>query len=321
MNAYDAVNPGDGFERWHDATCRNYSYTQAQPPSEPGFSARVAVHPFGKLAISRNASRVGGAGQLRVTRGQADVRRDQRDDFFLWVVGDGRISLNQAGRECELGAGDLMLMDQARPFTLAFSQTAAYTIVIVSRELMRSRVAGVDGMVARRIDGRSALARLGVALAEECVALSAAGQPAIDGRIDTAALDIWASTIDTALACPGARLEWRKRRLTEIKAFMLRRLDEPGLDVAAIAGETHVSSRTLLRLFASEGTTPMRWLWAERLSASRLALEQGRFQRVTDAALAFGFKDMSHFSRAFKAAYGRSPRQILEARNPAHGSE
>ncbi|NYT67351.1 helix-turn-helix domain-containing protein [Pusillimonas noertemannii] len=317
MNAYDTVNPGDGFERWHHATCRNYSHTEAQSLSEPGFSASVAVHRFGRLAISRNSSLVPGAGQWRVTRGPSDIRRDHRDDFFLWIGRGGTVALEQQGRAVTLQAGDLMLMDQARPFTLTFGQTSAYTIVIVSRELMQSHLAGAQDMVSRCIDGRSPLARLGASLAEECMALSASADPAWPHeRIDTAALDIWSSAIGSALARPEPRAERRGQRLAQVKAFLSSRLDDADLDVASIARETYMSDRTLLRLFAAEGTTPMRWLWAERLRASRQALEHGRFLRVTDAAVAFGFKDLSHYSRVFKAAYGQSPQQVLKSRAP-----
>ncbi|WP_017524173.1 helix-turn-helix domain-containing protein [Pusillimonas noertemannii] len=316
MNAYDTVNPSDGFERWHHATCRNYSHTEAQSISEPGFSASVAVHRFGRLAISRNSSLVPGAGQWRVTRGPSDIRRDHRDDFFLWIGRGGTVVLEQQGRAVALQAGDLMLMDQARPFSLTFGQTSAYTIVIVPRELMQSHLAGAQDMVARGIDGRSPLARLGSSLADECMALSASDDTWPQAPIDTAALDIWSSAIGSALTWPDTRAERRGQRLAQVKTFMTNRLDDADLDVASIARETYMSSRTLLRLFAAEGTTPMRWLWAERLSASRHALEQGRFLRVTDAAVAFGFKDLSHYSRVFKAAYGHSPQQVLKSRVP-----
>jgi AraC-like DNA-binding protein len=40
-------------------------------------------------------------------------------------------------------------------------------------------------------------------------------------------------------------------------------------------------------------------------------LTEGRAKNVTDAALDFGFSDLSHFSRAFKAMFGKSPNALL----------
>jgi AraC-like DNA-binding protein len=78
-----------------------------------------------------------------------------------------------------------------------------------------------------------------------------------------------------------------------------------------IAAAQHVAPRTLNRLFAREGTTPIRWLWQQRLAGAYQALAERRFKHVTDVALSFGFSDVSHFSRAFKAAFGRSPHQVM----------
>ncbi|WLA44166.1 AraC family transcriptional regulator [Bradyrhizobium elkanii] len=55
----------------------------------------------------------------------------------------------------------------------------------------------------------------------------------------------------------------------------------------------------------------MRWLWQQRLAGAYQALAERRFSHVTDVALSFGFSDVSHFSRAFKAAFGRSPHQVM----------
>lgn len=48
--------------------------------------------------------------------------------------------------------------------------------------------------------------------------------------------------------------------------------------------------------------------------ASHQALEHHRFERVTDVAFAFGFRNLSHFSRSFKAMHGVSPQQLLRRR-------
>ncbi len=51
----------------------------------------------------------------------------------------------------------------------------------------------------------------------------------------------------------------------------------------------------------------MRWLWQQRLEASRRALIEGRARNVTEAAYGAGFADLSHFSRCFKQAFGMLP--------------
>ncbi|RMO89197.1 Helix-turn-helix, AraC type [Pseudomonas syringae pv. maculicola] len=38
---------------------------------------------------------------------------------------------------------------------------------------------------------------------------------------------------------------------------------------------------------------------------------KGRARQVSDVALSMGFTNLSHFSRAFKNAYGVSPQQLL----------
>ena len=96
-----------------------------------------------------------------------------------------------------------------------------------------------------------------------------------------------------------------------MKQFLLRNLDQTDLTVQSISAAVHVSPRTLNRLFAAEGTTVIRWLWQQRLSASHAVLIKGQIKQVSQVALSFCFTNLSHFSRAFKQAYGLSPQQLL----------
>jgi transcriptional regulator GlxA family with amidase domain len=95
-------------------------------------------------------------------------------------------------------------------------------------------------------------------------------------------------------------------------------LGDTDLDLARIACSQSMAPRTLNRLFAAEGTTPIRWLWRQRLAASYKALAEGHVRQVIDAAFSFGFSDPSHFSRAFKAEFGQPPHAIACARRNWH---
>jgi transcriptional regulator GlxA family with amidase domain len=71
----------------------------------------------------------------------------------------------------------------------------------------------------------------------------------------------------------------------------LAHLHDPELDLVTIARRKNMAARTLNRLFAQEGTTPIRWLWGQRLAAAYQALADKRLGRVTDAAFNFGFSE------------------------------
>jgi AraC-like DNA-binding protein len=64
-------------------------------------------------------------------------------------------------------------------------------------------------------------------------------------------------------------------------------------------------------LFQAEGTSPARWILERRLAqATRLLTdpEQAKLS-VTEIAFGVGFKDASHFTRAFKSLHGLGPRE------------
>ncbi|WP_425220189.1 helix-turn-helix domain-containing protein [Ralstonia solanacearum] len=58
----------------------------------------------------------------------------------------------------------------------------------------------------------------------------------------------------------------------------------------------------------------MRWLWQQRLLAGYQALAAGRGYRVSEVALMCGFTHFSHFSRAFRQAFGMLPTDLLRPR-------
>lgn len=61
----------------------------------------------------------------------------------------------------------------------------------------------------------------------------------------------------------------------------------------------------------------MRWLLNERLQRCYRALTEARARSVSEAAFEYGFSDLSHFSRVFKATFGVRPSEVKAQHQPA----
>ena len=101
-------------------------------------------------------------------------------------------------------------------------------------------------------------------------------------------------------------------RAAQARAVARRRLRDPGLTVAAIAAELHVSVSTLHRAFADQQCTIAEWIWAQRLDGVHADLVDptGAHRTIGDIAFSWGFVDASHFSRAFRARFGATARAV-----------
>ncbi|MHC3916371.1 helix-turn-helix domain-containing protein [Alcaligenes nematophilus] len=306
MTAIIAVKPGDSFEHWHEVTCRQFSQTECSQIARPQFQARVTLTSFGGLGLSSIWSATPQGEAIRVNRRPADIRKDQRDCFMLWLMLDGHIQLSQDGRYVSLGTGDLVLQDQSRPFDLDLGSLAHAAMVMIPRPLLASRLPSVGNLAARRIAANSRLGPMAGALVKQLLSLGEAAADGMDRRVTASVLDIFSAVFesDAPALSRGTRQE---RRLEQVQAYMRAHLHEDGLDVDQIARASSMATRTLYRLFALEATTPMQWLWEQRLIHSYRLLEGGKPKRVTEVAMACGFKDLSHFSRLFQARFGQSP--------------
>ncbi|GHC27467.1 GlxA family transcriptional regulator [Aidingimonas halophila] len=107
------------------------------------------------------------------------------------------------------------------------------------------------------------------------------------------------------------RLGTHKRRLVEAVALMEQHLEAP-LPLADIAQHSGVSVRQLQRLFEQElASSPRQWYLGLRLARAWHLLTETDLD-ILAIGLACGFSSSSSFSRAFRAQYGQSPRQLRQ---------
>jgi AraC family transcriptional regulator, positive regulator of tynA and feaB len=97
-----------------------------------------------------------------------------------------------------------------------------------------------------------------------------------------------------------------------------QQLSDPDLSTALLAGKLNVSVRTLQRAFTVTGESVTAWIRARRLEQARLALTASpRRLSVSEIAAHWQFADGSHFSRAFKQHYGRTPTEYARETRPS----
>jgi len=96
------------------------------------------------------------------------------------------------------------------------------------------------------------------------------------------------------------------------------RLADADLSTATLARQLNVSVRTLQRAFTITGESVTTYIRQRRLEEARLALTSpsGRLS-VSDLAAHWQFADSSHFIRAFKKHYGRTPTDYARSALPA----
>jgi AraC-like DNA-binding protein len=296
------------FEQFHHATCQNYSVTDYRWIRRGTFDGSILTRSFGTLTISEITSTATDC-RIEVQRNAAEIRKDPRDHFMVVVADRADIGFSQNGRTPRITDGDLFIYDQARPFTMAYGGDTRLIVLTVPRSCLVSRLPEAEHFTARRIAPSSRLGALTATMVRQLLDLDSSLEDGVANSIGTSALDILATTLRAEFS--GEVKQGRHgARLVKVKRYMMANLQDSNMTIERIAAAQNLAPRTLHRLFSVENTTPIRWLWQQRLVASHRALE-GHTGQVTEVALSFGFNDLSNFSRAFRKQFGRAPRTLL----------
>jgi AraC-like DNA-binding protein len=297
--------PSERLEFWQEIVCKKYVSAFAETEVvDNEFSGSLTSRELGPLVVAElNAP-------LHFwSRKPHHVRNDGQEVFILSLIQEGSGELTQLGRSARLGPGDLVIYDSGATFDYALR--AKTQLLKIPRRLLESKLDRPSDFLALKIDRSNPLSNIlgGMLTRSLDIDLSLDLGPRIAKRLSNAIVDLVASICDLERdAIPAAQVSLPLER---VMRFARANLDDPDLGPEALAAAGPMSVRSLNRSFGALGATPMRWVWSERLEASRVALLQGEVRSVTDAAFAHGFSDLGHFSRSFKRVFGISPRNLL----------
>ncbi|MFP3516940.1 helix-turn-helix domain-containing protein [Pseudomonas sp. SIMBA_077] len=291
------------FDYWQDVVCSTFAHTTNHRLTDEPFDGSLDVRLKGDISYSRIRSL-----PIKYERGRID---DGNDPLFVTLTLCPDAYLSQSGRTSRQRPRDIVLFDSAQPYTCTLPQGDDQIVLAIPRQRLLSHMPHCEQFLSRTLDNQSPLGNLARSMLLEM--WSAQAQPGVVGeRLNGALLDVLASAFEAAYGSTLSKTTRRRDdRLERAKRYIFDNLHDTNLSVASISGAIHVSDRTLNRLFATQGTTVIRWLWQQRLAACHEAMLKGSFRHVSEVALRFGFTNLSHFSRAFKHTYGIPPQQLL----------
>jgi AraC-like DNA-binding protein len=300
----DAVRPAERFSYWREVCTRAFVDLRTERAGQRPFRGSIRQRTLGDVGVSDVDSV-----EQRVIRRHTEISSSPRPIYFVNLQVAGTCTLTQGRQAVVQQTGDVALIDACRPFEMEFGSRFHHASYKIRHDQLRPRLADPDlaGVVARASTPMGAL--LAGVLREAGRAGPLQGDAAAalgDHLIGIIAVVFGAAAEAAAQAKPDLRAARRLRAC----GFIDRHLADPSLNPAAVAAALGVSVRYLHALFEPAGESVMSYLLRRRLERCRndLADPARRGRTIADIAFAWGFSDLSHFGRAFKAAFGLTPR-------------
>jgi AraC family transcriptional regulator, positive regulator of tynA and feaB len=299
------VHPRDRITYWVDVATKGFVRHEFRSNIGSAFQGSVRVSYLAALGVTTFV-----CDAAEVFRSARDVARADSDDLLLCLQLSGRSIRCQDGRQAMNDAGSFLLLDTRRPFTLSFEARSSSISFKIPRELLEARLGSVSAMTARSIRSQGPIAEL----TSGFLAMLPAQIDALDGQsaqtIADQSLDLVALAFSTECDQSSVALSSaRATALLRLKSAVDAGLCDPELRPQMVAAAAGVSVRYANALLSHEETSLARYIQSQRLQRCRSALGDPAHAHRTIGEIAFcwGFSDLSHFGRRFKAEYGRLP--------------
>lgn len=239
------------------------------------------------------------------------VAQTRERRFRLVLVGRGRVGVRHAGHDAVLEQGDFALLDDSLPYRMEFDEPNQSLCVAIAPSTIKiylpapARMCGFRMPADRPLNKVASTMLLALWTEIENEDLRPEQRPALARSF----LQVMAASYAVDHACAIDRSVVAAARRTEIKQYIETHLRSPDLTPTTIAAALGVSRRYVRLLFAEEHDSVTAYLKRRRLEecAFELAQPQWSGRSITATASDWGFRSVTHFARAFKAAYGATP--------------
>jgi AraC family transcriptional regulator, positive regulator of tynA and feaB len=306
-SGYDTDMPRMDFEAWQDlfqSTCGRFNPQRHVPAAFTGWARPASVFGFSALDLASNTR--------GVQRDYRDIRVDGMDQYYVLFQAAGRtMSIDHNGRAVQFGAGDVMLLDAARPTSgVAVGDGDAWNVVSIN--LPRQALASHLGFhLEGGLCGRSGTPAGRLLL--ELIRNSAQDAPPElsprDSYMQFVIYDLVGALFAPTEPTSGSR--HADKLFARIVCLIRENFADPDFGPPEAAAKAGISLRYLHKLFTERGLTCEQFIYARRLDHAVHLLRRhaslGVDRPLSEIAYSCGFRDYTHFARGFRRRFGSTP--------------
>ena len=300
----DEVAQPDRLALWADSLWRLLGRSRSDANADAPFHGRMVHSDLGGLKLCRLS-----ASRHRVVRTPDLIRQDNRGLLKMVVQLEGSAWFEQSGRKALLSAGEWSIYDTARPYSVSNITDVEQLVLLVPREKVLPRGLDPDDSLVRQYSARTGIGRLACEQIRTAFdEMSTCDDETADELADSITHLIRHSLLERCGKPTDLSVRETLRDL--IKSYVDRNLRDPGLSIERLTVAFNCTKRNLHKAFSGDGTTICNYIWRSRLERCRRDLDNPACsaKSITDVAFFWGFSSSTHFSRAFKEAFGVSPR-------------
>ncbi len=264
--------------------------------------------------IVLSETKVEGAHFIRDTQ---RARRDQLDHWILRVIRRGGGQLVHPRFDVSSGPGDIVLFPASDTWCCEWRDVDWVTLCI-PRDFDGRLTARLSRLPPGRLNvtGVGLLADLMLALPGQVARAPKEDVPGLTGIVLAAFMAGLPELMEADQTADGASALVKEKA----RRAILRHIGSSKLTPAFLASAIGVSRSALYRILEAEGGVS-RFIRTTRLAMAHAALRSGDYAQKSIARIAeeHGFPDPPDFSRAFRAHYGQTPREVRLASTMVEG--
>jgi len=283
------------FRYWQDTVSQ--AYTTLSPE-------RIDANPFhGQIELldlpdKASISSIKAGAQV-VRRTKKDIEVQACEAVFVNFQRAGHSTISQRGIEAKIEAGSLVLLDATEPFAMKFDRNFEQVCLHMPKSILEQNGIRVSDFVGRAVTRHSGFAAP-LFSAIDSLTGGMPPQHVLPGLMQMLSFGFTNARRNTVA----------DQHLAMVQSYIEQRLSDAELSPGATASHFRISTRHLHKLFARDGMTFGKFLLDVRLLACQKRILATRDEPISDIAFSHGFQSQSHFSRAFRQKFGRSPNQL-----------